>query len=468
MTFSEPVGARERLHLDLDDSHVHMHVGGAFVFEPGPLATGDGDEKGGVDIDRIRDFVEARLYRVPRFRQRLVATPIAGELAWVDDASFNIQYHVRHTHLPHPGDERQMKRLCGRLASQRLDREKPLWELYVVEGLEEGCFALVIKVHQCITNGLWEIGLLEALLAETPDCEFEPAPAWLPRPVPSARELFETVALRRLEAPLHLGRALLGAARDPERAWSSASAGLVGFREATPASETPFNRAVGPHRRIDWLVTDAGEASLLARAYGTGLEAVMLSAIAGAVGRFFQQRGIPIPDQHDFTFRAALPERSGGLCDEEKSGDALAWLVAGLPIAEPDPLARLREVSETLESGAHVGYETFRTASEWLWPGLYAALARRQLAARASNLTFALLGGPESERYLLGARLLEAFPLLPLVPDQALRLAAYSYRGRLHWGFSSDWDLLPDLHDLVQFTEEAFRELCESAPSEAA
>lgn len=468
MTFSEPVGARERLHLDLDDSHVHMHVGGAFLFEPGPLATGDGDEKGGIDIDRIREFVEARLYRVPRYRQRLVATPITGELAWVDDASFNIQYHVRHTHLPHPGDERQMKRLCGRLASQRLDREKPLWELYVVEGLEGGRFALVVKVHQCITTGLWEIGLLEALLAESPESDFEPAPVWLPRPVPSAQERLQTVVRRRFEAPLHLGRALLDAARNPELAWSDARIGLTGFREATPTSEAPFNRPVGPHRRFDWLVTDASEARDLAHAYGTGLEAVMLSAIAGAVGRFFQQRGIPIPDQRDFTFRAALPERPGGLCDEAKSGDALAWLVAELPIAEPDPLARLRVVSETLESGAHVGYGMFQTASEWLWPGLYAALARRQLAGRASNLTFALLGGPDGERYLLGARLLEAFPLLPLVPDQALRLAAYSYRGRLHWGFNSDWDLLPDLHDLVQFTEDSFRELCAAAASEAA
>jgi diacylglycerol O-acyltransferase len=468
MTYSEPVNAQERLHLDLDDSHVHMHVGGVFLFEPGPLATRHGGEKNGVDIDRIRDFVEARLYRVPRYRQRLVSTQIPGELAWVDDASFNIQYHVRHTHLPQPGDERQMKRLCGRLASQRLDREKPLWELYVVEGLEEGRFALVIKVHQCITNGLWEIGLLEALLAETPEDEFEPAPVWLPRPVPSAQELLQAVARRRLEAPLHLGRALLRAARDPERAWSDVKTGLEGFREVTPASETPFNRPVGPHRRFDWLVTDAGEARELAREYRTSLEAVVLSTVAGAVGRFFQQRGIPIPDQRDFTFRAALPERPGGLCDEEKSGDALAWLVAGLPIAEPDPLVRLREVSETLESGAHVGYGMFRTASEWLWPGLYAALARRQLAARASNLTFALLGGPESERFLLGARLLEAFPLLPLVPDQALRLAAYAYRGSLHWGFSSDWDLLPDLHDLVQFSEDCFRELCAAAAAQAA
>jgi diacylglycerol O-acyltransferase len=468
MTYSEPVSAQERLHLDLDDSHVHMHVGGAFLFEPGPLAVDRWNGKQGIDIDRIREFIEAHLYRVPRYRQRLVATPVAGELAWVDDASFNIQYHVRHTHLPQPGDERQMKRLCGRLASQQLDREKPLWELYVVEGVEGGRFALVIKVHQCIASGLWKIGLLEALLSDSPENDSEPPPMWLPRPVPPPLARLRTLALRRLEAPLHLGRAVVGAVRDPERAWSAVQKGLEGFREAPPASETPFNRPVGPHRRFDWLVTEAGEARELATRRGVNLEAILLSALAGAIGRFFQQRGIPVADQRDFTFRAALPERAGGLCDDSRVGDTLAWLVAGLPIAEPDPLARLALVSEALESGAHVGYGLFSTASEWLWPGFYGALARLQLAGRASNLTFALLGGPETDRYLLGARLLEAFPLLPVVPDQALRLAAYSYRGRLHWGFNSDWDLLPDLHDLVDLTKAAFDELCAAAAAEAA
>lgn len=464
MSHSEPVAAPERLHLDLDDGNIHMHVAGAFLFERGPLAQG-----AGVDIDRIRDFVESRLYRVPRGRQRLARAALADELAWVDDASFNLQYHVRHIHLPHPGDERQLKRLCGQLASQRLDREKPLWELHVVEGLEDDRFALVVKSHQCITNGIWEIGLIEALLSASPEVEEpEPAPVWLPRPVPPAEELLRSAVRRRFEAPWQLGRILLDASRRPEQVWSELRAGLAGFREATPASETPFNRRVGPHRRFDWLVSDARAALAVAERFHTGLEAVALATLAGAVGRFFEQRGIPQADQRDFRMRAALPEHAGGLLDEDKTGDTLAWCVATLPVAEPDPLARLEQVSEALEGAAHVGYELFSSASEKLWPGLYGALARRQLASRASNLTLALLSGPESDRFLLGARLTEAFPLLPLVPDQALRIGLYVRGPRLQWGFNSDWDLLPDLHDLVRFTDECLRELCAAADVRAA
>jgi diacylglycerol O-acyltransferase len=464
MSHSEPVAASERLHLDLDDANIHMHVAGAFVFERGPLAQG-----AGVAIDRIRDFVESRLYRVPRCRQRLARAPIGGELVWVDDVSFNLQYHVRHTHLPHPGDERQLKRLCGQLASQRLDREKPLWELHVVEGLEGDRFALVVKAHQCITNGIWEIGLIEALLSARPEVEdAEPAPVWLPRPAPPAEDLLRGAVRRRLEAPWELGRILLDASRRPEQVWSELRAGLEGFREATPASETPFNRRIGPHRRFDWLVSDAQAARDVAERFDTGIEAVALATLAGAIGRFFEQRGIPQADQRDFRMRAALPENAGGLLDDERTGDTLAWRVATLAIAEPDPLVRLEQVAEALEGSAHVGYELFSSASEKLWPGLYGALARRQLASRTSNLTLAVLSGPATERFLLGARLTEAFPLLPLVPDQALRIGLYVHGPRLEWGFNSDWDLLPDLHDLVRFTDECLRELCEAAGARAA
>ncbi len=464
MSHSEPVTAPERLHLDLDDAHVHMHVAGAFLFERGPLAQGSG-----VDIDRIRDFVEARLYRVPRCRQRLSRAPLGDELAWVDDASFNLQYHVRHTHLPHPGDERQLKRLCGHIASQRLDREKPLWELHVVEGLEDDHFALVVKAHQCITGGLWGIGLIEALLSESPEPDAdEPGPVWLPRPAPSGQDLLRSAVARRLEAPWQLGRILLDAGREPERIWSELKSGLEGFRETTPASDSPFNQPIGPHRRFDWLVSDAGRARAVADRFGSGLEAVVLATLAGAIGRFFEQRGIPRADQRDFRLRAAMPEKAGGLLTGDTGGDTLAWAVTALPIAEADPLARLEQVADALEASAHVGYELFSAASEWLWPGLYGAMARRQLASRASNLTVALLNGPETDRYLLGARLGDAFPLLPLVPEQALRVAAYVRGPRLHWGFNSDWDLLPDLHDLVHATDACFRELCAAGDARAA
>jgi WS/DGAT/MGAT family acyltransferase len=462
MTHCEPVTAADRLHLDLDDSHVHMHVGGAFLFDPGPLARG-----GGIDIERLREFIESRLYLAPRYRQRILRRAGADPV-WVDDANFNLLYHVRHTHLPCPGDERQMKRLCGRIASQRLDPEKPLWELYAVEGLEGGRFALVVKVHQCIARGLWEIGLLEALLSEKPEQEVAPAPVWLPRPAPAARDVARASLRERLASPLRFGRAMLGVARDPQQAWDDAGTTLEGFRESEPASETPFNRPIGPHRRYDWLAIDRSKAEALTKRFATTPDAVLLSTLAGAIGRFFEQRGIPVPDQRDLRLRAALPTQPGGLCSGEKPGDTLSWLVSGLPIAELDPVRRLEAVNESLSSATPMSYRLFANASEWLWPGLYAELARRQLAGRTSNLTLTPLSGPSTPRHLLGARLLEAYPLLPLVPDQALRVAVYAYAEGLYWGFNAEWDLLPDLHDLVRAVEDCFQELCTAADELAA
>ncbi|MCP5058163.1 MAG: DUF1298 domain-containing protein [bacterium] len=464
MSHSEFLTASERLNLDLEDAHVQMHVGGAFLFERGPLGQG-----AGVAFDRIRDFVESRLYRVPRCRQRLARAPLGGGLAWVDDATFNLHYHVRHTHLPHPGDERQLKRLCGHIASQRLDKERPLWELHVVEGLEDDRFALIVKAHQCITHGVWEIGLIQALLSDNADPDPpEPGPVWLPRPAPSGRDLLRNSVAQRMEAPLQLGRFLLKAGQNPERSWDELRNGLEGFRDTGLASETPFNRRIGPHRRLDWMISDADSARRVAERCSIGLDAVALSSLAGAVGRFFEQRGIPRADQRDLNMSAALPEQAGGLLDEELAGDALAWMVAKLPITEPDPLVRLEQVAQELEASTHVGYELFSDATDLLWPGLSGAVTRILLASRVSNLTLALLSGPETDRFLLGARLTDAFPILPLVPDQALRVALYVRGSKMHWGFNSDWELLPDLHDLVRFTDECFRELCAAANAQAA
>jgi WS/DGAT/MGAT family acyltransferase len=463
MSYAEPVTAEERLHLDLDDSHVHMHVGGAFLFEHGPLAP-----DGAVDIDRLRAFVESRLYRIPRYRQRLVRTPLEGRQQWIDDGSFNIRYHVRHTHLPHPGDERQMKRLCGQIASQRLDPERPLWELHVVEGLEANRFALVAKVHQSITAGLWGIGLIEALLAPTPETEFESGPIWLPRPSPDGSELLRRALRRRVAAPALIGRALLDAASNPAELREQARHTLAGLRDPSPASATPLNRPIGPHRRFDWLTLEAGQEDLLAERYETSAIAITVATVAGALGRFFKQRGITAPDQRDLRFRVALPEHAGGLCSDEGRGETLSWMVAELPIAESDPVRRLERVHAALADPTHVSYRLFASVSEWLWTGVSSAPARRQLGRGASNLTITDLSGPQADLFLLGARMTAAYPLLPLVAEQAVRLAVYRYGGALHFGINSDWDLVPDLHDLVDFIAVSFRELCDAADLRAA
>ena len=200
--------------LIFENTNAHLHAGSTQIFEPGPLATAEG----GIDVERIRRYVESRLHLIPRYRQRLARTPIENHPVWVDDDRFNIFYHVRHTRLPRPGDERLLKRVAGRVMSQQLDFHKPLWELWVIEGLEGGRFAIVHKSHHCMIDGISGADILSTLLSLKPTAKIEAAPRWIPRPAPSAAQMARDEALRRLRAPLQLGRDLWRVVRDEDHA----------------------------------------------------------------------------------------------------------------------------------------------------------------------------------------------------------------------------------------------------------
>jgi WS/DGAT/MGAT family acyltransferase len=455
MPHFERLDSRERLAFALEDEHVHLHGTTACVLDAGPLARAGG----GVDIDRIRDFVESRLYRAPLCRKRIARVPLEGAPVWVDDENFNLHYHVRHTHLPVPGDERLLKRLCGRLASQRLDPERPLWELWVVEGLANGRCALVAKAHEGLARGSWGQGVLEALLSPAASADFEPGPAWLPRPRPSARVLLESALRRRLGFPLAVARGAARAARERDAFRERAEGAVAALRGAGVASESPLNQPLGPHRRVDWLALDARTFARSAEQHGVGADALQLALLAGALGRFFERRGLPQTFQRDLRFRAALP----GAGARHGAGDgALTWRVTGVPLAERDAAARVRAAAHALHDADRVDLELIADAGEWV-PALLAAFARRRLGDRIANLALTPIAGPPAPLHLLGARVLEMVPLLPLPPGQALRLAVLPYAGALRVGVSADWDLLPDLHDLVVALEESWGELAAAA-----
>lgn len=462
----ERLSVEDRLHLDLEDARTHMHVAGVLVLEAGPLLR----EDGGVDIDRIRGFLESRLFRVPRYRQRIETIPLEGHPVWVDDASFNLQYHVRHTRLPLPGDERRLKRLVGRIVSQKLDRDKPLWETWVVEGLEHERVALVMKVHHCMADGIASMDLLQSLLSLEPEKDFDPPPTWLPRPVPEPRELLRGAVQRRLRAPLELAGGLASALREPARSLESAREGLASLRVAQqaqtqPASQTLLNEPIGPHRRFDWLSVELADVKRIKRALGGTVNDVILACVAGALGSFFEQRGVTRREQHDLDLRAACPV--AGRRRRGQLGNHVSSLIVPLPIAETDAAHRLAQVQETTRNlkAAHqeLGAQIAQQVSEAAWPGLYTVFARGALERRSANLIVSDVPGPKGPLYLLGARVLDAYPLVPLVPHQALAVACLSYGRCLYWGFNSDWDRLPDLHDFVIAIDRSFGELCEAA-----
>ncbi len=461
------LSAQDRSFLDLESPSTHMHVAGVFVFEGETLR----GPEGGIDIDRLREYIASRLYRIPRYRQRIEHIPIERHPIWVDDDRFNLHYHIRHTALPPPGDERQLKRLCGRIVSQQLDRGKPLWEIWVVEGLERERFALVTKTHHCMVDGISGSDLLQVLLEPTPEKDFEPAAPWLPRRPPGSLRLLRDSALRHLEAPGQLARAAREFAAEPE----SAGVGLrqaadwlrdAALRTLRPASPTPFNEAIGPHRRFDWLAMDLAWPKQIKRELGGTLNDVVLAAVAGAVRRFLVRRGFSQGRLATLDFRSFCPVSVRTREQHGTLGNRVSSMIAPLPVAECDPRERLRAVSRVMgdlkQSRQALGADVLTSVSEWTAPTLVSVAMRLAFRNRASNLVVTNVPGPQIPLHLLGARMVEAYPVAPLFEGQGLSIALFSYAGGLYWGFNADWDLFPDLHEFVRAVEESFRELAES------
>jgi len=458
----ERLTALDNSFLVIESPNSQMHVASTGIFEGGPL----GAPNGGVDIDRITEYIAARLHRIPRYRQRLAYIPIEQHPVWVDDTHFNLHYHIRHTSLPHPGSERQLKRMVARIKSQELDRGKPLWETWIVEGLEGGRVAMISKTHHCMIDGVSGADLLSVLLSATPEPPTEAVPRWMPRPAPTRLALLRDEALARISGPLGFASRLL---RHPTDTLASVRDGLTAVGETLSsglrmASPTPFNQPIGPHRRFDWTVTDIAAIREIRGHLGGSLNDVVLATVAGAVRRFLERRSVRLTD---IDFRVFVPVSLRKPGDHDAVGNRVAAWMVDLPIAERDPRKRLACIHETTEqlkqSKQAAGSEILAEALEWTGPALLGLAMRMAPQGGAFNMVVTNIPGPPHPLYLLGARMLAAYPLVPLSVNQGLGIALFSYAGTLHWGFNADWDIVPDLHDFVADVEAAFAELSEAA-----
>jgi WS/DGAT/MGAT family acyltransferase len=454
-TYAERLSALDTSFLTLEDQNAHMHIGAVALFDAGPLA----GPEGGVDIERIRRLMEAGLHRIPRYRQRIARMPVLGHPVWVDDDRFNLAYHVRHTHLPAPGDERQLKRLAGRIMSQALDRGKPLWEMWVVEGVAENRVALVTKVHHCMIDGVGSVELTGSVMRPTPDPDprlDEPAPRWMPRPAPGLAGLLGAEATRRAaDAWGAVGR-VRAALRDPREAVRSVVETTRAIGEALgaglrPASATPLNVPIGPHRRFDWTSIDLATVKHVRSRFGGTVNDVVLAVVAGALRRFLRRRGVAVDG---LDFRAMVPVNVRAREEHAHMGNRVAMLVARLPLDEHDPQARLSRVTQETaglkRSHQAEGVRTIEELSDHTFTTLFTLFARVAAGSRPFNLVVTNVPGPVFPAYVLGSRMSACYPLVPLYQNQALGIALFSYDGRLWWGFNADWDALPDLHDVVE------------------
>lgn len=467
MTYShyDRLTALDAMFLDIEDANVHMHVGAVAIFAAAPLLLSGG----GLDMDRILAMSAAALQHTPRFRQKLAYVPLLNTPVWVDDERFNLLYHVRHTALPHPGDIRQLKRLTGRIMSQNLDRGKPLWEMWFVEGLQDARFAVITKVHHCMIDGVSGVDALAALMTVEPQTAAAPVHAWTPRPPPTPVKLLLDELLLRAAFPVEaLGvvprmlrnpSGVVSAARDAVEAVGSAM--LSGFK---PASPTPLNVDIGPHRRFDWWACDIDTIRAIKRQVGGTLNDVVVAIVAGTLRRYLKDHSL---DTGRLEVRAMMPVSIRGVSERGSLGNRISFLMAHLPLAERDPVERLHKVIQTtkeLKSSKQIrGAEILEELSDRTFNSLFAQFSRLAAVTRSYNLVVTNVPGPPFPVYLLEAPLQQVYPLVPLFSNQALGIALFSYNGNMYWGFNSDWDAMPDLHDFVDDLATELKALSEAA-----
>jgi len=445
--------------LHQEDGGAHMHIGGLGVFA-GPAPTGE----------QFRAHLSSRLSLVPRYRQKIVHMPLGtGRPLWVEDPSFSLGYHVRHTALPAPGSEAQLLTLTSRIVSQRLDRTKPLWEMWLVEGLADGRWAIISKTHHAMIDGVGGIDLLTALLDVTPRTREVEADPWEPQPTPGALGLLGHGAQGGARALLRMSGRGLGLAVRPHRAvrqllstaadLAAAAAPLV---SGAPAS--PLNRRPGPHRRVEVVRTPLADYKAVKAAFGATVNDVVLTTVAGALGRFLEGRGVPTKG---LELRACVPvsvrtpDRAGA------AGNEITIMTAPLPVGVTRPVERLalvRRAMEHLKSSRQAeGAKMLTSLENALPPAVLARASRLGFSSRMYNLLVTNVPGPQVPIYLLGRELLELTPLAFLAPEHTLAIAIVSYHGSVTYGLLADADAVPDLPELARHLRESLAELVAAA-----
>lgn len=435
------------------------HAATTLVFDAGPLAR----PGGGVDFDAIRSAIESRLHLVPVYRRKLRRIPLENHPVLVDDREFNLDYHLRHTGIAQPGDLAQLQRVVSRLLAQRLDRSRPLWECWVLEGLAHGRFALVVKQHAVLAEASGD--LMQVLLSPDPNEAFEAAPPFVPRPMPSAAELVRDEVVRQLRLPQKALRRLSQFVRESDslarelRRRAHGVANLLGY-SIRELHETPLSGEPGPHRRFETLVIPLADAKLVHAELGGSVHDVLLAAVAGAVGAYFRARHM---NPAVLDFRAAVPVslRSG-----DKNEGVGEWIL-DLPIWESDPLRRLAEVRRLTEElnreSPALGARTLNSVAKWTSSRLLAQGVRAISERTPVNMRIANVPGPQTPVYLRGAKLIEAYGSVPLARSGGLGIAVFSYDGKLCIGVNADYDRVTDLDAFTALLAEAMRELVAAA-----
>jgi diacylglycerol O-acyltransferase len=458
---ADRLSAVDASFLAQERANSHMHVGAVLIFE-GPAP----------GYDDFLNHIRSRLHLVPRYRHKLAFPPLeTGRPVWIDDPSFNLSYHVRHTALPQPGSEEQLRALAARVHSQRLDRAKPLWETWLVQGLEAGRFALISKSHHALVDGVSGVDLMTVLFDVTPVPQIAPheGEPWSPQPEPSAAALDARGIKGLLRLPLELAGGALNAAAHPTSSLDQVREALEGIGEVAwaglnPAPETPLNVPIGPHRRLSFVRNDLEDFKAVKNAFGGTVNDVVLSVVAGGLRSWLRARGVRT---EGLELRALVPVSVRSSDQHGDLGNRIVAMRAPLPVYVEDPVARLRVVRQAMDglkqSKQAIGAAAITGLEALAPPTILAQASRLQFSTRLFNLLVTNVPGPQFPLYVLGRELQDTFPVAFLPENQAMAIAVMSYHGRKDLGLLGDYDALADIEELGAALHGALAELVSAA-----
>ncbi|HSZ36694.1 MAG TPA: wax ester/triacylglycerol synthase family O-acyltransferase [Acidimicrobiales bacterium] len=448
--------------LHIEDGVSHMHIASVAIFEgPPPPFT------------KIVEMVSAKLDLVPRYRQKVRFVPFElGRPVWVDDLHFNIEYHLRHTALPAPGGESELRKLVGRVMAQPLDRSKPLWEIWVVEGLEEGRWAILAKTHHALVDGVSGTDLLAVIMDLTPDADRPEHPSeWTPHPEPSGTELIVDALENMLRSPYEQLRAARAQTRWLRQAASYAGEvvsgvfALSGLVRPTPLSS--LNGPLGPHRRYAWATTTVADIRTVRKEHGGSFNDVVLACITNG----FRELLLARDEDVERVVRTLVPvsvrarDESGRAVGDGTYENKVSAMFAELPVEIEDPVLRLAVITDQMkdlkESKQALAGEALTSMSGFAPPMLLALGMRiaTRAAQRNVNTVTTNVPGPQFPLYAAGRRMLRAFPYVPLAGQVRLGIAIFSYFGEVNFGITGDYDTTPDIDVLAHGIEDGMAQL---------
>lgn len=456
----ERLSALDASFLEVETENAPMHVAAVLVFDGEPLLDGSGR----LSMERLRPYVRRALGTCERYRQRLEYVPAVQHPVWVDDDHFDLDFHVRRASVPSPGSERELKTLAGRILSVKLDRSRPLWEMYFVEGLADNRVAAIIKAHHCMVDGVGGMQLLMALLRATPDSDVPNEDVdWTPRPIPHRRQLLRDELRHRVEAGKQLVRSLNSdtVRKSASGVWSTVNASLPGLGTDTGFAVSDKS----PYRRFDWARFHLDDVKAVKATLGGTVNDVVLAVTTGAARRHLQREDLD-PSEIE-NLRAVLPVHTGSPARDGAGNEVAMWL-ADLPVDDVTPRDRMRHVIQGTselkdESHQEDGAKLLEDLSDVATRHLLSSAFKLATRIHAFDLIITNVRGPSFPLYLLGARLQAVYPVVPLLPNQTLGIALFSYDGHIHWGLNADWESFPAVARFVRDLEASFEELRRSA-----